>query len=555
MAFSVTRPAVVLVTAAAVSLPLGLVIYQSVLTGPFFLPKATFSLGAFEFVLRDPEFWLSLRNSLLIAFAMLAIALPIGALMAFLVTRTDMPGRRALEPLILVPILVSPIVLALGYVIAAGPVGIYSSAAHSALGFVPWNIYSPISIAVIGGLSHVPYAYLYTSTALRGLGSDVEEAARVAGARPWRVAIDVNLPMIRPALFFSAVLLFFSGVEMFGLALVLGNQSNFSVLAIYLYKLTSRLGVPAYHLMAAVAVMIVFMTFPLVMLQRYYLSKTERFASMRGKATRPRPVALGKWRWPAFAAIGCWLFVTAFVPISGISLRAFINYGAGTTLIGSLTVEHFHRIFTEPALLRSVVNSVVMGVVGGLLAVAAYACVALATHRRADGWTRLIDYLVLLPRAVPGLLAGLAFLWAFIFFKPLSPLRPTLISVWIAYTIVWLSYGTRLISGTLFQVGKELEEAGRSLGASRGRTTREITIPLIRNGLLATWLLVFLMFEREYAAGVYLLTAGTEMIGPMLVTLSETGDLDAVAALSFVNLLLIGAGVGLAFRYGVRLND
>jgi len=138
---------------------------------------------------------------------------------------------------------------------------------------------------------------------------------------------------------------------------------------------------------------------------------------------------------------------------------------------------------------------------------------------------------------------------------PLSPLRATLVSVWIAYTIVWLSYGTRLVTSSLLQVGKELEEAARSVGASRARTTRDATLPLIRNGLLASWLLVFLMFEREYSPSVYLLTAGTEMIGPMLVTLSETGATDIVAALSFISLLLIGAGVAIALRFGVRLND
>jgi iron(III) transport system permease protein len=152
---------------------------------------------------------------------------------------------------------------------------------------------------------------------------------------------------------------------------------------------------------------------------------------------------------------------------------------------------------------------------------------------------------VLVPRAVPGLLAGLAFLWVFLFLPMwldnslksgwlsgfawtdwmrenvivwLRSLRSTIFSVWLAYTVVWMAYGLRLISSTLLQVGPELEEAARSTGATRGQITRHVTIPLSRYGLIGSWLLMFLIFEREYSTGVYLLSPGTETIGSMLVS-------------------------------------
>lgn len=555
MVRNVNRAAVIGIIAAVIFLPLGLILYQSFLSAPFFAPRKSISMDSYLFVLRDPEFWNALRNSLLVATGMTAISLPIGGIMAFLIVRTDMPFRRVLEPMILIPILVSPIVLAIGYVIAAGPVGFYSIWAQQLMGVVPWNIYSPISIVLIGALSHVPYVYIYTSAALNGLGSDVEEAARISGASPWRVVLDVNLPMIRPALVFAGVMIFFSGVEMFGLVLVLGNPTDFNVLAVYLYKLTSRLGVPAYHLMATVAVFIILLTFPLVMLQQYFLKAGERFVSIRGKASRRKPVPLAAWRIAAVAFVSAWLFTTAFVPLSGIILRSFVtHWSASANLADVLTLDHFRSVLSEPALLRGVRNSLLVGIIGGAAAVACYAAAALTTHRRPDRWSSLVDYMILAPRAVPGLLMGLAFLWVFIFFPPFAPFRTTLISIWVAYTVVWLAYGTRLVSSSLMQVGQELEEAARVSGASRSRTTRDVTLPLIRHGLLASWLLVFLMFEREYATGVYLLTSGTELIGPLLVSLSETGALDQVAALSFINLVIMGIGVALALRFGVRLN-
>ena len=155
------------------------------------------------------------------------------------------------------------------------------------------------------------------------------------------------------------------------------------------------------------------------------------------------------------------------------------RWGPNVDLANVLTLEHFRLIFTEPALLRGIRNSVLIGIVGGGLAVACYTAIAVSVHRRHDGWTRFVDYLVLIPRAVPGLLAGLAFLWVFLFVAPLTPLRSTLFSVWIAYVVVWLAYGTRLITSALLQISPELEEAARSAGARQGRVVanREIKNP------------------------------------------------------------------------------
>jgi iron(III) transport system permease protein len=555
MRLPVARTSVIAVTALAVFLPLGLIFYQSLLDAPFFMPHKL-GVGAFEFIFADSDFWDSLENSLIIASAMVVIAVPLGGILAFLMVRTDLPGRTWIEPLLLIPVFVSPMVLAFGYVVAAGPVGFYSIWAKGLLGGVPWNVYSLTSIAIIAGLTHVPHVYLYSSTALKSLGSDVEEAARMAGSSPLQVAKDVSLPMVTPSLLFSGVLVFFLGFEIFGLALVLGDPEGHLVLATYLFKLTNKLGTPSYHLMAAVAVCIVAMTFPLVMLQRFLLKNAGKYITVKGKAGRQRPLPLGPWRWAAAATLALWLFLTVIVPLSGIALRAFVsNWGEGVRIADVLTLDHFREVFSQPTLVRGILNTVLIGVIGGALAVACYTAIGLATHRKNDGWSRFVDYLVLVPRAVPGLLAGLAFLWVFLFFPPLAPLRTTLFSLWLAYSVVWLAYGMRLVSSSLLQVGPELEEAARSAGATPGQVSRQVTLPLIRYGLLASWLLVFMIFEREYSTGVYLLGPGTEVIGSLLVSLWGTGGADMVAALSLINVVLVGAGLTVALRFGVKLHD
>jgi iron(III) transport system permease protein len=574
------RGLVVALTTLAVFLPLALIFYQSFLSAPFFMPVKEFGLDSYRFIFEDPDFRIAFKNGFLLASGLTLIAVPLGALLAFVMVRTDLPGRSWIAPLLLVPIFVSPMVMAFGYVVSMGPVGFYTLWVKQFTGAQPWNIYAFPSIVVIAGLTHVPHVYLYAASALKSLGSDVEEAARVAGASPLQVALGISLPMVMPALAYAAVLVFFLGFEVFGLVLVLGDPEGHLVLPTYLYKLTNKLGTPSYHLMAATAVCLVGVTMPLVMLQRWLLKSANKYVSIKGKGARQKPLPLGKWKWVAFGLIALWLALTIVMPLSGIALRSFVeHWGDGVKLAEVLTLQHFRDIFDQPSLLRAILNTVLIGVIGGGLTVACYSFIALAGHRKPDGITRFLDYTVLIPRAVPGLLAGLSFLWVFLFvpaaldnllkgmdngvaqwlsenlIPQLRALRSTIFSVWLAYSVVWLAYGMRLISTALLQVGPELEEAARAVGARRGQVTRHVTLPLVRYGLLGAWLMVFLIFEREYSTGVYLLSPGTEVIGAILVSMWATGAVDIVAALSFINIALVAIGLGIALRFGVKLHD
>ncbi|MGB6055680.1 MAG: iron ABC transporter permease, partial [Burkholderiaceae bacterium] len=489
------RGLVVALTALAIFVPLLLIVYQSFLSAPFFMPARSLSLEPYRFIFDDPDFRQAFVNGFLLAGGLAAIAVPLGGMLAFLMMRTDLPGRSWIAPLLLVPVFVSPMVIGFGYVVSMGPAGFYTLWVKQLLGLLgldiePWNIYAFSSIVVIAGLTHVPHVYLYASAALKSLGSDVEEAARVAGATPLQVMMNVSLPMIMPALAYSGVLVFFLGFEVFGLVLVLGDPEGHLVLTTYLYKLTNKLGTPSYHLMAAVAVCLVAVTMPLVMLQRWLLRSANKYVAIKGKGARQKPLPLGRWKWVAFGLIAAWLLFTILVPISGIALRAFVsNWGEGVRLAEVLTLVHFTDIWQQPSLMRGIVNTVLIGVIGGALAVLCYGAIALAMHRKQDGITRFLDYSVLVPRAVPGLLAGLSFLWVFLFvptaldsllkwfdndvarwlsehlIPQLRALRSTIFSVWLAYSVVWLAYGMRLITTALLQVGPELEEAARATGA------------------------------------------------------------------------------------------
>ncbi len=394
------------------------------------------------------------------------------------------------------PIFVSPMVLGFGYVVAAGPVGFFSQWAQQLIGFVPWNIYSMFSIVVIAGLTHVPHAYLYISSALRSVGSDVEEAARTVGATPLQVMTSVSLPMVRPSILYACVLLFFLGLEVFGLMLVLGDPEGNMVLATYLYKLTNKLGTPSYHLMAAVAVVLILHHHPAGDAPAAADAHRQPLCHHEGQGVPGAGAAAGQMALAGRGGGGGLADGDHRRTAARRGAARFIsNWGVGVSLWDELSLATFHNIWQQPNLLRAIVNSMAIGIIGGALAVICYLFVGIAMHRKADNVTRFLDYSVLVPRAVPGLLAGLAFLWVFLFVPmwldqslkhgwlsalpvadwlrehlivQLRALRNTIFSVWLAYTVVWMAYGLRLISSTLLQVGPELEEAARSTGASRG---------------------------------------------------------------------------------------
>lgn len=545
------RIGVILAVAAAVLTPVLLVVWQSLLDGPFFARNVGVSPDAFQWVFSDANFYSALGNSVLLAVGMTLIAVPIGALLAFLLVRTDLPGGRWLEPLVLTPMFISSIVLAFGFVVALGPVGIVSLWVRDLLGIVPWNLYSKTSLIVLAGLTHVPHVFIYAASALRSLGSDVEEAARSSGAGPLRTALTVSLPMIAPSLLYAAVLVFFLGFELFGLPLILADPQDVLVLATYIYSLTSILGVPSYQLMAVVVLVIIAVTLPLVFLQRHLLRNANRYVSIKGKATHQRRLSIGVWRWPAVGLIALWLLVTVALPVAALILRSFVSsWGDGVNLAEVLTWQNFSSLAEFPNVMRGITNTLFIAVVGGAASVALYTLINLAAHRWNSRWATLLDYLVLLPRAMPGIVAGLVIFWLFLFIVPLQPLRQTLFAVWIAYTLVWMAYGMRVVSASMLQISPDLEEAGRVAGASAGRVSRDVTLPLIRVGLIGSWLMLFVTFVREYSTGVYLLSPGTEVIGSMLVSLWATGAVDMVAALSTINIVFVCSGLLLLALFG-----
>jgi iron(III) transport system permease protein len=556
ISFPSFRYGIIGLAALAVLAPLCLVLYQSFLTAPLSHSNARLGLVAYQSVFADTDFRLAFGTTLLLAAGTTLIAVPLGAVLAFLMMRTDVPGRHWLGPLILLPIFFPALVLGFGYVEGLGPAGILSTAFRRWTGVVPWNVHSFPFLLMMAGLTHVPHAYLCMAAGLRDIGADGEETARICGAGPWKVAFGMSLPMATPAILLAIALVFFLGFELFGLPLVLGDGHDMLVVSTYLFKLASELGTPPAQPTAVVIVIMLAAGLPFLFTQRAI--PVARWGILSGgPANRPAfaPFRLGLWRVPIFLAIVLWLAGTVLVPIGVLALRSFTTtWGEGMALSQALTFEHYRELLDYPNVIRSIVNTLGIGLLGGGAAAALYTALVLAIHRWHRAWSRVIGHLVRLPRALPGLAAGLALLWVLLSFGLLTPLHGTLVSVWLAYTIVCLSYGTQLISSAARKVDRQLEDIARTVGATEARMKLNITLPLMRNDLLAGWLLIFLLFAQDYSTGIYLLGSGNEVIGPLLVSLWGSGALDVVSALSVIIVIMIGVGLFIAARLGAHLH-
>jgi iron(III) transport system permease protein len=219
-----------------------------------------------------------------------------------------------------------------------------------------------------------------------------------------------------------------------------------------------------------------------------------------------------------------------------------------------LTLDNYHKLADLPLIRRSIVNTLIIAFVGGFASLCVYALIGLASHRTQQRGVRLLDFLVLLPRAMPGIVAGLVIFWLFLFLPPLKPFVASLAAMWVAYTLVWLPFGLRLVSNSFGQVGRELEEAAHVAGAGQRRVAFDVILPLAKHGLLAAWLLAFLLYAREYSTGIFLMGQGNEVMGTMLVSLWNGGNIDVASSLAVVNTLVIAGGIALALRLGVRLD-
>jgi iron(III) transport system permease protein len=518
------------------------------------------SFGLEDFTLQNyallvnPFFRNALYTSLGTAAAGAAAALLIGLFFAWLITKSDFRFRGALELVVLIPFFVSPLMGAIAWSVLAAPhSGIINMVLREIGVAHVFNVHTPGGVIFVFALYYAPYAYLLLKPALAAIDGSLEEAAYISGGGLWHTLRFVVLPLIRRALLSTFLLVFASLVSLYAIPLVIGEPGRLVFMTTYLRRLLWV--APAdYQRASALAVILITITV-LALLIQAWLVHGRRFTTITGKGHSSHRTELGRAMWLALIPVVAYLLLAVVLPYFAIfqaSFRRFLFFPSIADLFSSatITMDHVSNVWLRPLMRRSIINSLFVGftvAAGGTLLCFLIAYVIQKTRLAARG---LLEFLATMPAAVPSLVIGVAFLWAWIG-APFGLYG----SIWIivlAFVANRLPEGVQGMSNSLVQVDRQLEEAAQVCGSGRGRVLRSIMLPLVRPGAISIAVLIFILTVREIGPALFLYNSSTVVMAVQVLNSWEVGDLGGAAALSLVQSLIITVII-LVSRYVFRV--
>jgi iron(III) transport system permease protein len=531
------QAAIWVVTAALVVLPLVPLLYASVRSRPLYEAGGVLTLRGYRDLVSDPAFWRAVRSTLEFAVTCTAIAVGWGVALAVLVERTDLLGRKLLGALGLLPLLLPPLGLIMGWTTLYGDGG-YLTATITGTLHLPWDLGTPWGMGVMGGSVAMPVAFITIRAALRGADASLEDAARSTGASTAMILRRITIPMLRPAILNAALLIFTISLEQLGIPLFLGAEHDVHFVASYLYDTWSSSDVPDPASVSAGAVVLLLFATGLIVLRRRLLGAENRFVSARGAMAQPLP--LGRWRVPLAVAVLALMVVTTIGPVGGVILASFVSLL--TPLLSPfhlLTLDNFHTALHDPTLKASIRNSVIVGVAGSAATTALIAVATLVAHRSSFALRHALRFLMLYPRSIPGVIVSLAFFWSFLFFDPPGGwLRNNLAGEALALAVRGIPLAYMIMAPSLARIASELDEAARIAGASWWRTSRTIVLPLLRPAIIGSLTILFVAIINDYEAAVFLAKPGTELMGVEMLRQYAQGTEGPVAAMAVIQLAI-----------------
>jgi iron(III) transport system permease protein len=506
------------------------------------------SIDNFTTVLSNPNVGEALANTLIACGGGTAVAVIIGLTFSWIVVRTNTPCKGFIAAVSMLPLFAPPLVAGIAWVILGSPkTGLINTMFKWA--DLDWRVdfYSMSGLIFVFGVYYAPYVYMFTASALRNMDPSLEEAAEVAGASAFATLFSVTFPLIMPAIISGMLLSFIVMLGIYGIPAVLGAPTNINVLTTYIFRLTNW-SPPLYNTAAAVAILLMVVTGILVFLQQKVLTGRS-YTTVAGKAYRPRNLNLGPWRWFTFALAMVYLLIVVVLPLLALIVAAFrkfmfIRDAASLFDMRHYSLVHFHSIFDNPLTLRSIYNAIEVGIttalVGGVLAFA----IGYTIYRTQVPGRRWIDLLSTLPVAIPGLVIGVAYLWAWIGLP--GGLYGTIWILALAFIARFMPDTVKVLSTSFLQIHRELEEAAWLCGKGMLGSIRTIMLPLARPGVLAAMTLLFVLAIRELGSSLFLYTSNTMVMSVLLLDYYEGGNIGKTAAFSLVQTVLLGVLIGLA---------
>ncbi len=498
-------------------------------------------------------------DPLLVTFALASlsalIACGVAAPMAWLVARTDMPMRRAVRLLVTASFVTPPFLGAIAWELLAAPNSGLLNQLYRELTGLPedaylLNIYSFPGLVFVVSCYTFPYVFVLVANALDRTPGDLEDASAILGASTWHTAWRITVPLALPAMLAGALVAFLQAMTLFGSPAILAMPAGFHTMTTKIWSLFQF--PPRPELAAAASLPLLILTVILLRAENFVLGRRS-YAVVGARNSEPRIIRLSGWRWMSLACALAVLTCPVFLPYLALLNASFSRVASHLVWIDNLTLQNIRFVFYElSATQLALRNTFVLGALAATIGTILALVIAYVVARQAVLGHRLLGFLATAPVAIPGIVLGVGLFFSYA--RPPFLLYGTLWILLIAFLTLSMPAAYQQLQSAFHAVHPELEDASRILGATRLRTLRKITAPLLRNNVIATWCFIFVAVIRELSAAIMLFTSETKVLSVLIYDLNESGDLAAIAVLGLLMLVITFCIVALAnsLRFGGR---
>jgi len=545
---------ITLILAILVLTPLLPIILQAFASLPLYDARWSFTLSNFYDFASSQSLWLAAGNTVVFAILSTFIAVFIGTIAAILIGRTDLPLRALLGDVFMIPLYLSHLILCIGWMIMYAPGGFIASWLQN-FGIAPFELYSMTGMSLVAGVAQAPLVYVYCLYGVAGgAGGALEDAARTVGAGRIQVLCRITLPLMMPALVYSAVLNLIAGFEMLAIPKLLGKTANIETISTFLVDIGIDNPAPNHGLVANGAFLLMILVIISLYFQRLLLKNAFKYTTLQGKAERHRPHRLGRiMRWIVFTLLCLYLAISLVVPIIGVVLRSVTVVLTPLVPIAKvLTMAHIVRLYEESRFFNAIINTIEVGIFSAIFGTLLCVGLVLVAQRSHFRFGAVVDALGQLPRMLPGLIVGLGVFYAAVIFPPFGWLRSSIWILVIAYLMNMIPLGIGVVAPALMQITQDLDKAGRVSGADWLRTVLNILAPLLKPAMAGSFILMFVASLKSYTIAMFLFSPSTEVIGTSILFLASDGDTGLACALATVQILVTLVIVIIA-RYLMRV--
>jgi len=513
-----------------------------------------FTLEKYVAAYTDPAFAEILVSTVIFTLGSALVATGLALFLAYLNTRTNIPGKFIFGVISLIPMMVPHILFAVSWVLLLNPSNGMINLFLRQLGLegAALNIYSLTGMILVEGLLDLPIAYLVVAPAMSAFDVALEESSRVCGASNWRTLFRVTLPVLRPAILAALTLVIVRSLASFAVPSVIGMPGRIYVLATHIYSIVATGYAADYGMAAAVGMSALAASITLIVLYRRLTREGEKYVTISSRGYRPSVIDLKGARYPLFAVVVLISFVLIVLPVLVLFYTSLVPYvmTPGAKAFAAMSWRHWATVLKDPVSLLALKNSLYLGIGGATLGIVLSFFVAYVIVKVRSKASGLLESLSFLSFSFPGIVVGIGFMWFFV----QTPLYSTIWALLIGYIATYLPYGLRPLTSAFVQIHGHLEESSRVCGGGPLYTMRRIVLPLLVPGIASGWILMATMFVRELSLSVVLSRPGTEVLAVQILRFAEDGLWGRLSALGILMIFISTALVVLANGIAGRLS-